>query len=518
MSRLDNPQSRRTPNPAGSSAINGLNIVLGMITSGAEATSVLPMISNWVNQEIGSCLSAIYLVDRFGRLTAAIPSTQQGMPESLFRAIDGLKIPPDRLITVTNLTRDPHWKETTEIGIRCGLQSCWSFPATNTIGDLIGVVLLWYRNSDSLTPAHESIAQTAAHVSAIALQQSQHAETRTKRVQTMMDHMIDGVIAVDKRMTVTVLNPATLRLLGLDFNPIGHKLVDAGFPVALVNALTNCTKGTDQEPRLIVAVGAVQIEAIVSPLTTALNRPYGAVAVLHDITVEATYRHLQESFVANVSHELRAPLSVVSAIMEALRDEVVPVAERSRYMDAALGEVDRMRRLATQLLELSRLDAGIIEIPPTDVDLAVLVSKIKDLWMERCRSSGITLTAECGHFRVRARSEQVEEILTNLLDNAVRFTPPGGEIHISAARLSDQQKVCIAVSDTGAGIQKEIIPYVWERFYMGDQARSRKHVKGSGLGLSIIRLMVKELGGETAVESEPGKGSRFSFTLPASAG
>ncbi|HLN63273.1 MAG TPA: ATP-binding protein, partial [Symbiobacteriaceae bacterium] len=333
-----------------------------------------------------------------------------------------------------------------------------------------------------------------------------------QRMQSLIRHMAEGVVAVDEDRKVLMVNPAAAQLLGEPGPFDGLDLGEAGFPAPLAETLGQVVV-QDESEVVHFRCGATEISARVSPAVERSGRAYGAVALLRDVTADAQLRRMRENFVANVSHELRGPLAALSAGVEAMNDGLIGPEARPRYLGAMLSEIGRLRRLVDNLMELSRLDAGMLDIPQEEFDLEPLCEGLLEKWEPRANAAKVTLRSEVGHLRVVANYDRVEEILTNFLDNALRFTPAGGTVRLFAGREGDMVRA--GVQDTGVGIAREHLPHLWERFYKVDPARTRTRGAGTGLGLSIVRQLVEHMGGEVHVQSEPGKGSTFSFTLVA---
>jgi|GEM_PF-174368 len=360
------------------------------------------------------------------------------------------------------------------------------------------------------------VSAVAAQLGGVILRKKIEAELQrqNRQLQALIQHMAEGVVAVDQAGRVLLVNPAATSLLGLP-GPFNHEPVgDLGFPCDLVTALQSAARS--DQPGLVevrFACGGAELRALISPMSSDDGTPYGAVALLQDVTVENQLRRLRENFVANVSHELRGPLAALSAGAEAMHDGLIGAEAQPRYLKAMLAEIARLRRLTDDLLELSRLDAGTVNIPVEEFDLAPMVEGLSEKWGPRALATGIDLAIDCPPLRVMGNIDRVEEVLTNFLDNAFRFTPSGGRVRLFAGSEGDM--VRIGVEDTGTGIARQHLTHIWERFYKTDQARTRTAAGGTGLGLSICRQLVELMGGEVAVRSQVGKGSTFSFTLVA---
>ena len=235
--------------------------------------------------------------------------------------------------------------------------------------------------------------------------------------------------------------------------------------------------------------------------------------VLRDLTELRRLERVRRDFVANVSHELRTPLTSIKAMAETLLDGALNDAEVApRFLQTIIRESDRLVRLSADLLDLSRVEAVGIEKKP--VDLTPLVIEVAGRLSSQAEKADVSLVSTIRtSLIVHADRDEMAQVLVNLLDNAIAYTPRGGVVSLSAAETADT--LTIAVADTGIGILSHDIPRLFERFYRADKARSRAS-GGTGLGLSIVKHIVENHGGTVAVESEYNKGSVFSFTLPKS--
>ncbi len=235
--------------------------------------------------------------------------------------------------------------------------------------------------------------------------------------------------------------------------------------------------------------------------------------VLRDLTELRRLERVRRDFVANVSHELRTPLTSIKAMAETLLDGALDDREVApRFLGTIIRESDRLVRLSADLLDLSRVEAVGIEKKP--VDLAPLVIEVASRLAPQAEKADVSLVNTIRTpLIVHADRDEMAQVLVNLLDNAIAYTPRGGVVTLSAAETADT--LTVTVADTGIGILSHDIPRLFERFYRADKARSRAS-GGTGLGLSIVKHIVENHGGTVAVESEYNKGSVFSFTLPKS--
>jgi two-component system phosphate regulon sensor histidine kinase PhoR len=236
---------------------------------------------------------------------------------------------------------------------------------------------------------------------------------------------------------------------------------------------------------------------------------------LNDITEEKRLEAIKRDFVANVSHELRTPLAAIKGYSETLLDGGVDDEQTSReFLRVIDRHATRMSRLIDDLLTLSRLESQQMAIVPTPVDLSELLSSTEKSFRKHAGDKGVALSAEIPDALppVSGDRDRLEQVVVNLLDNAIKYTPEGGSVIVRAT--SESGAIKVEVIDTGIGIPKADMPRIFERFYRVDKARSRD-LGGTGLGLAIVKHILQGHNGTLNVESSPGVGTTFSFTLKA---
>lgn len=240
----------------------------------------------------------------------------------------------------------------------------------------------------------------------------------------------------------------------------------------------------------------------------------GLICFFHDITEERKLEKIKRDFVSNVSHEMRTPLANIKGYTETLLDGALNDKKNLRnFLSIIDKHAGRMTRLIGDLLILSRLEAQEIPITLSPVDLKEIISSASRSLDKQAEKKGITLSCHCGESRLNliADREGIEQVLINLIDNAIKYTPEGGRVSVSA--FTTDGGVQADIEDTGIGIPKKDIPRIFERFYRVDKARSRE-LGGTGLGLSIVKHIILTHRGKVWVESEVGKGTKFSFAIP----
>lgn len=329
------------------------------------------------------------------------------------------------------------------------------------------------------------------------------------RLVQILNGMTEGIAAIDKDGSITHINPALEKLFkrqNSESDPrmrvIGHGEVWEAFSKTMETGEIS-TFALNEYTRVI--------HVSIAPVRNENGEIEGAVGVFMDVSKEAMLEKTRREYVANVSHEMRSPLTAVRGLIEPLRDGMVTNEDtKKRYYDIILREVLRLSRLISDLMELSRLQSGNLAIEPEVFLIGEMVDDVLEKYRGVCQEKSIDLIAESDFSacpRLYANPDRIEQLLGILIDNAVKYTPEGGKIILSGDWSGD--KAVISVRDTGYGISKEHLPYLFERFYKVDKAHSGM---GSGLGLSIAREMLQLMGESIRVESEEGKGSVFTFT------
>ena len=337
----------------------------------------------------------------------------------------------------------------------------------------------------------------------------------SNRRDAILKSMAEGVLAVDHQMRIMFCNQSLAHALGLR-TPVEENtpLVGVVRDPALLGLISGVLVSGEPEGRKLQFTGedSSVFEAYASPLDVPPHR--GALVILHDITGLERLERIRRDFVANVSHEMRTPLTAIRGYSETLLGGALADTEYNRrFVEIIQAHAIRLNNIASDLLTLSDLESGRRDVEPGPISVEEAVNTAMLTVEAEARVRGVNLVR--GPVRdaiITGHALRLEQALVNLLDNAVKFNSSGGEARIEAGTASDG-RIFIAVSDTGRGIPSDDVPRIFERFYRVDKARSRE-VGGTGLGLSIVRHVVERMEGTIKVESRLGKGSTFTISFP----
>jgi two-component system phosphate regulon sensor histidine kinase PhoR len=367
------------------------------------------------------------------------------------------------------------------------------------------------RSGDDMETLAASLNETAAR-----LDRTIRTLTEERNLSSaILGSMVEGVAVVNASERLVFANPGFAEILGLDVPPqSGRALVEVVRQTELIEAVRQVLKG---EPRVEAEIVTGTLRQRFFAATVASVHAAdasGAIVVLHDITELRKLERVRRDFVANVSHELRTPLTAIQGFSETLLAGALDDPQnRVRFLEIILEHSKRLARLTDDLLMLSKMDADRLNLEISRLSVSQFVESCVETTQRPAAEKDLRVSVNLAQRLpdIAADRRRLAEILQNLLDNAIQYTPPGGQIMVSASADSDE--VTFTVSDTGIGIPQADQPRIFERFYRVDVARSRE-VGGTGLGLAIAKHLVEVHGGRIWVDSEVGQGSQFHFTVP----
>ena len=362
------------------------------------------------------------------------------------------------------------------------------------------------RAEDGSNDEYGELGRALNHLSSELGSTISSLQMERNRLQSLINGLSEGIIAVDAKGATTLINPAVYGLLNLQSTDDN---VRAAAPD--VFAMFDQALSSAQAVKKTVWQGDVALHISVSPLLLQSGEVTGCVGIVSDVTSAERLEQTRRDYVANVSHELRTPLTAMRALIEPLRDGLVKTEEqRQQIYDVVLRETMRLSRLVNDMLELSRLQSGTASLSRSVFAPLPLFNLIHETYSAYAEDYQQTFVYDVPEDlpSVWGNPDRTQQVLIVLLDNAFKYTPEGGVVTLSACAEGDVVRV--RVRDTGVGIPAADLPHVFDRFYKVDKSH---HSKGTGLGLAIAYEIMKHLGEEMNVTSEPGRGSCFTFTL-----
>jgi two-component system phosphate regulon sensor histidine kinase PhoR len=350
------------------------------------------------------------------------------------------------------------------------------------------------------------------------------ADTRS-RLRTMVNHISDGVMCTNHQNRVALANPAFLRMIGwpvesmigrgieefIDIPRMRDMITQAlEMPQSEFSELTEemTLNGQNRPEELILSIRC-------APFRDRNGRNLGVITVLHDITVLKLMDRKKSQFVSTVSHEIQSPMNSVLMQLKVILDGLAgEVTEKQRsILNRASEKISNLSRLASELLDLARIESGLISLEREPVDMAALIRDQVAFHLPRAESEAIRLEIDLPETLppILANRQNMEEVISNLITNAIKYSPGGGRVTISASVANDY--LCIRVQDTGLGIRPEDLNLIFQQFYRVKDEKTR-YIHGTGLGLAIVKSILESHQGQIKVESQPGSGSTFSVFLP----
>lgn len=335
-----------------------------------------------------------------------------------------------------------------------------------------------------------------------------------EQLSSILSSMADGVITLNRNGVVQVSNPPAERFLQAWYYESG---MDENLEKAIpgeMKELFGRVVSFEREQLIEMDFQGRSWVVVMSPLYNGAQIR-GAVAVIRDMTEERRLDKLRKDFIANVSHELRTPISMLQGYSEAIIDDIAATEQEKKDIAEVIYEESlRMGRLVNELLDLARMEAGHIQLQEESTNVQEFVERVVRKFQGLAKDKAIQLSfkcEKCNEVTVSFDPDRIEQVLTNLIDNAIRHTEPTGTVEVKATMLDNGIKVDI--QDSGSGIPHEDLPFVFERFYKADKARTRSK-GGTGLGLAIVKNIIDAHHGHISVHSKINEGTTFSFFLP----
>jgi len=340
-------------------------------------------------------------------------------------------------------------------------------------------------------------------------------EQENNRIRAILNSMIEGVIAMDEDTRILSLNPTAESIFNITHANVLNKLFLEVFPnndiAEVITQVLNKGEFVSKELSLVWPVQKVfQVNA--SPIFES-GKISGCLLVTHDITEIRRLEIMRRDFVANVSHELKTPLTSIKGFVETLLEGALEDKENSvNFLKIINSHADRLNTLINDLLDLSHIESNTVKLKVESFNLAQLVSQVISGFRAQIKKKAVEISFSLlDELELFADKSKIEQVLTNLINNAIKYNKENGFVKIYTEELPDKLKIII--EDSGPGIPARDIPRIFERFYRVDKARSRE-LGGTGLGLSIVKHIVELHSGGVGVESTEGFGSKFWFTIP----
>ncbi|MEA3327036.1 MAG: ATP-binding protein [Chloroflexota bacterium] len=362
-------------------------------------------------------------------------------------------------------------------------------------------------NAYPLTMLSQAMQKMAARVG----EQIDTLTSERTQLSAVLNQMTDGVLIADPEGRVQLLNPAAERLFQVnEKSRLNRSIVEVLRYHQLVDIWHKARDGDRQSTMLEIGPQHLFLQVVAMPLKISL--PGSTLLLFQDLTQLRRLETVRRDFISNVSHELRTPLASMKALAETLQEGALedPPAAR-RFLLRMETEIDNLTQLVNELLELSRIESGKVPLSFHRIQPCELLKPAVERMSLQAERAGLVLTLECPSELpvVFADPDRISQVMINLIHNAIKFTPPGGKITVSA--YQDVNFIVFFVRDSGVGIARKDLGRIFERFYKADRARAGG---GTGLGLSIARHMIESHGGYIWAESEDGVGSTFYFSLP----
>jgi two-component system phosphate regulon sensor histidine kinase PhoR len=385
----------------------------------------------------------------------------------------------------------------------------WSVLSTVA---LVILAIFYLKLRQSMSRSQEAFQR---EIDRFKVQEQKRAFQLESQQQALFNSMVEGLLLLDENSRIQIANRAFGNLFNVTEDIRGKTILE----VLRLHELNNLVSRLPNEEQVLgtelrlPGTDERWIEVNAAAISSNAGGNFGKILVFHDLTRIKKLERTRQEFVANVSHELRTPLSLIKGYAETLLDGARDNPEVTlRFLQTINRNAERLNFLIEDLLTISELEAGRMQLNLEAVSLPALIEKVFGDFRSRANSKRMMLQCEADGLTVRVDTGRLEQVLCNLVDNAIKYGRTEGSVSIAAREIESGQ-VEVSVQDDGPGIDPGAIDRVFERFYRVDKARSREQ-GGTGLGLSIVKHIVQSHGGKVWVKSVPGSGTTFFFTVP----
>ena len=378
---------------------------------------------------------------------------------------------------------------------------------------LIALLVAHFRLRDQLRRAEQDAARRFEELK--DRQKAQALQIQTQQ-ETLFNSMIEGLLLLDQDSRIQLANRAFIELFGVSADVRGKTVLEVVRQHEL-DKLIETVAANKQVLGYELKLGRLSerwLQINASGVFNGEGKKQGTILVFHDLTRLKQLERTREEFVANVSHELRTPLSLIKGYVETLLDGAKDNPEvATKFLQTIQRNSERLQFLIEDLLTISELESGRLKMNLQSLRLRSLVDRVLEDFKTQAESRRVELKNELPDLTARGDSDRLQQVLGNLVGNAIKYGREGGHVHVSG-QLLNGSAIELCVRDDGPGIPNDSLERIFERFYRVDKARSREQ-GGTGLGLSIVKHIVASHGGKVWAKSELGHGSAFYFTLPA---
>ncbi|MFC5712752.1 two-component system histidine kinase PnpS [Thalassorhabdus alkalitolerans] len=375
-------------------------------------------------------------------------------------------------------------------------------------------------NARTYSGSKDEVGQLTRSINVLAYnlgQITKRYQTQQERLEALIDNMGSGLIFINDRGDITLINQACKDIFNENTDEwqdvLYYEVIHEKELIKFIQSVLLTEQKDRQQVTISAPLEMKYYDVYGAPVIGARNKLRGIVLVLHDISELKKLEQVRKDFVANVSHELRTPVTSVKGFAETLLDGAMENPElRKQFLDIIWKESDRLQDLISELLELSKIEQEHFQLHIQQVNIAALTKEVTDLLLPKAKEKDITVTSKGdGKALMNGDPARLKQILINIINNSIVYTPVKGNILVEVT--SEDKQIKVSVTDTGIGISQEHIKRIFERFYRIEKARSRNS-GGTGLGLAIVKHLVEAHQGKIEVDSTLGKGTTFTLTFP----